>query len=101
MYGRSISALDLDKIIFQCGKIHKEIPYNQNKIYGNFSNKGIGYNINIDEKAIAKCIKENSNTPYWNTYKYISETDLRSPQNKEILIKILKELKLDDLIKLY
>lgn len=100
MYGRSISNIDPDKIIFQCGKIHIEIPYEKDKLYGNFLNSGIGFSINQDKKLIEQCIKEKSNNPYWEKYKYYNEKDLRSPKNREVLIKILKEFKLDNLMEL-
>lgn len=102
MYGKSISAIEPNKIIFQCGPIHFEKEYEKNKYYGQFLNNGIGFNINEDERLIEKCIKEKSNKPYWEKYQYYySKVDLRSPTNRDVLVKVLSEYGLIDLIKIY
>ena len=108
MYGRSISALDRNKIIFQCGDIHKEIEYNNNvisrddeSIINNFRNNSIGYTVDLNEEIIKKCLVENSNEPFWNYYKYKKMYDLRSPENKEYLLKILKQFDLEYLYEKY
>ncbi len=106
MYGRSISAKDPNKIIFQCGTIHKEIELtkdfiknNENLLY-NFRNNGIRFDIILNEKLIEKCIKSDSNEPYWEINRN-SEVDIRSPKNKKILKNILKYFHLDELFDLY
>lgn len=113
MYGRSISAIDRDKIIFQCGMINKVIPYNGNNLirredeYENnlpnydFRNSSSGFNITNDIETIKECIKEDSNNPYWEHYKYIALSDLRAPINKEKLKLVLKQMELEDLFKIY
>lgn len=101
MYGKSISGINPNKIIFQCGPIHFEKIYEKNKHLGQFLNNGIGFTINEDEKLIERCIKENSNEPYWEKYQYYNRIDLRSPENKDILTKVLDEFGLHDLLKLY
>ena len=98
MYGIDFSN-DGIKITFQCGKIHLEIPYEEKKFYGYFYNNGSGFHIDEDEKLITQCLKENSNKPYWEKYGY--REDLRNPKYREILLKILKDLKLENLTKLY
>ena len=108
MYGRSISALDRNKIIFQCGGIHKEIEYNNNlialndeNITNSFRNNGIGYAIDLNEDIIKKCVDAGSNESFWNYYKYKKMFDLRSPENKEYLLKILKQFDLESLYEIY
>ena len=108
MYGRSISALDRNKVIFQCGEIHKEIEYNNNLIscddanhINNFKNNGIGYSIDLNEEIIKECLKSNTNKPFWDYYKTKKKFDLRSPVNKEYLLEVLKQFDLEYLYKLY
>ena len=101
MYGRGISSNDSNKIIFQCGKIHLEKEYNKNQYYGQYLNNGVGFNINLDEKLIERCIKEKSNKQYWKKYEYYNKIDLRSPLNHGILTKILNEYGLKELISIY
>ena len=100
MYGRSISGIQSNEILFQCGKIHIETQYKKEKHFGDFLNNSIGFTIREDERLIEKCLKEKSNKPYWEEYKCHTE-DLRNPKNKETMIKVLKEFNLDNLIKLY
>lgn len=108
MYGRSISARDPDKIIFQCGEIYREIKYNNNiirrenePITNDFRNSGIGFGVDINKEIVTKSIEQNSNMPYWEYYKYDMLFDLRSPKNKEYLLKVLKQFNLEYLYDLY
>lgn len=101
MYGKSISGLDPNKIIFQCGKIHIETPYEKEKLLGDYRKSGIGFNILTNEKIIEQCLKDNSNLPYWEYYKLASKDDLRCPSNRKMLIQILNYYHLDYLLELY
>ena len=105
MYGRSINAKNLNTIIFQCGFIHKEIPYTGNNLikndidknssglaYSDFKNNSIGWSFQNDIETIKKCIKENSNNPYWEHYEFDATVDLRSPQNKNKRKQVLKQM---------
>ena len=94
MYGKTTSKNDLDIIVFQCGKMHIEIPYERERFYGSFINNTIGFYIDEDEKLIEQCLKEKSNKPYWEKYQNRNEVDLRHPSNRSLLTKILKEFKL-------
>lgn len=100
MYGKSISFLDPNKVIFQCGKIHIEKEFNKDNYYGDFRNNSIGFTIVLDERLIEKCLEEKSNDSYWEEFK-IYDKDLRNPKNREILVKVLSDYGLDDLIDLY
>lgn len=108
MYGKSISAIDPNKIHFQCGEIHREIEYNKDNlitkegqtIISDFKNHGVGYSININAETIQKCIEENSDKVYWEN-SCDSKFDLRSPENKEYLIKILEQFNLEQLLEIY
>lgn len=101
MYGKSISYGEENMVHFQCGEVYRKLPYNSISIHGDYKNNGIGFNLNVDEKIIKKCLEAKSNDPYWQEYEYMSKYDLRSPMNKEKLRKLLLEFNLDELIKLY
>lgn len=108
MYGRSISALDSNKIIFQCGCIYKEMELKNNiikkessNIINDFINNSIGFNVNIDREVLEKVCKEKTNKAYWEYYKYKADSDLRSPQNKKYLFEVLKQFNLEELYKEY
>lgn len=82
MYGRSISHIDLNKIIFQRGLVYKEIPYSPEAlISGDFRFNRIGFGLNINKRVLEECIKEKTNQPYWNQSIYINKGDLRNPAN--------------------
>ena len=103
MYGRSISALDPNKIMFQCGEIYREIEYKRDDyiVKEDFKNNGIGFYVNIKPKTIMKCIDQGSNNGYWEDYPYIANEDLRSPQNRNYLKKILQQFNLQYLFDIY
>ena len=103
MYGRSISALDPNKIMFQCGEIYREIEYKRDDyiVKEDFKNNGIGFYVNIEPKTIMKCIDQGSNNGYWEDYPYIANEDLRSPQNRNYLKKILQQFNLQYLFDIY
>lgn len=110
MYGRSISELNRQTIVFQCGKIYREIDYQDDILISKeghfllgkeccFLNNGIGINIDLSEEVLKKCIREKSEKSYWE-YKN-DEGDLRAPKNKEYLIKVLKQFDLEELLEIY
>lgn len=101
MYGKTTSKNGSDIIVFQCGKTHIEIPYEKKRFHGSFINNAIGFYIDEDEKLIEQCLKEKANKPYWEKYQNWNGIDLRHPSNRNLLIKILKEFKLNNLIELY
>ena len=89
-------------IVFQYGKIQKSLPYEKEKLLGNFAFRGSGFYFTIDnEKIIRQCIKEKSNKPFWNFYKSYNDHDIRSIKNKEIFKKILKQFNMEYLFELY
>lgn len=81
MYGRSISALDRDKICYCRGREYREIPLEGNELLpGDFKNNGIGFSLYTDKKLIEECIEEGSNEPYWEREKKQGcMRDLRNP----------------------
>lgn len=93
MYGRSISGIEPDKIMFQCGDLYKEIPLEGNTVVpGSFLNNGIGWSINIDKNVLEACIQEDSNEPFWrNRDLYFLRGDLRNPKHKEALQQVLAQ----------
>lgn len=109
MYGKDIHGLNSKIICFQCGEIYKEIPYDNNIIkrkectianvgIGGFVNNGIKYTIIEDKKTIEECIKQKSNKPYWNQYNIY---DIRHPDNRDYLLKVLKQFDLEELYDIY
>ena len=70
-------------------------------LIGNFINNGIGFSVFNNIDVIKKCIKENSNIPYWNSQNWLSKRDLRSPVNRENLKLVLKQMDLEYLLELY
>ena len=106
MFGRSIDAMNPNQIIFQCGEIHKEIPLNKidlenfNISLHQFRMNGTRFNIDLDEEIIKECLKSKSNDPYWNQFRH-GKYDLRSPENKKILLSVLKIFDLEDLYNIY
>ena len=96
LYGRNISTVNPNKIIFQCGEIYREIEYKTDDyiVKEDFKNNSIGFYVNIKPKTIMKCIEQGSNNGYWEDYPYIANEDLRSPQNRNYLKKILQQFNL-------
>ncbi len=109
MYGKSISGTNPNKICFQCGEIYKEIEYTKNNliqkknqtIVNDFKRNSIGFHLDVDAKIIKNCIYEKSNDNFWKSQKSYSDWDLRSPNNKEYLKKVLKQFDLDYLYTIY
>lgn len=92
MYGRSISQLSLDKILFQRGPIHKEIPYSPEALISDdFRFHSIGFGLHVNKQVLEECIKDKSNQPYWNHGLYINEGDLRNPKNDEERGRVLRQ----------
>lgn len=92
MYGRSISQLSLDKIMFQRGPIYKEIPYSPEVLISeDFRFNRIGFGLNVNKQVLEECIREKSNQPYWNQSLYINKGDLRNPKNVKERELVLKE----------
>lgn len=57
MYGRSISALDRDKICYCRGREYRDIPFGENELLPeNFKNNGIGFSIYADKRLIEEYI---------------------------------------------
>lgn len=94
MYGRSISYLDSNKIIFQKGPVYKEILLDKNTLIGqyDFKNNAIGCDLNIDKNILEACIEEDSNTPYWENNDYYSKHDVRNPKYKKEYDMIMEQM---------
>lgn len=94
MYGRSISALDPNMIVFQQGLVYRTIPIENGKIIGDFRNNGIGYDLKVNRDILQECQSSNSNNPYWNQNLYSLKSDLRNPKNEVYRKQILKQFNL-------
>lgn len=90
MYGRSISALDRNKICFCRGRNYREIPLEGNRLLAaNFTNSGIGWSLNINKTLVEECIESGTNEPFW---KADRRSDLRNPAFSKELADILKQM---------
>ena len=91
MYGRSISALDINKICFCRGRDYIEIPLEGNEMPSvDFTNNGIGWSLNVNKAVVEKCVKAGSNEPFWETD---SRNDLRNPVFARELAFVLKQMR--------
>lgn len=92
MYGRSISAINPDKIMFQRGPVYREIPLQGNTLLPrDFKNNGIGFGLDVNKNILEACIKENSNAPYWNNAN-VHSRDIRNPQYASELAQVLEQM---------
>ena len=90
MYGRSISALDRDKICFCRGRDYREIPLGNNELFStDFKNNGISYSLNVNKTLVEECIRAGTNEPFW---KADRSNDLRNPIFSKELSVILKQM---------
>ena len=91
MYGRSISALDRDKICFSCGKIYRECDLSVAVVDTSiYTNNSIAFEPTVDMAVIASCIRTDSNEPFWdNKRKNTNKKDLRGPLNHKDLDDVL------------
>ena len=81
MYGRTISALDSRKTtMFQRGSTFVKLD-NADPLHSEFTNNGVSFGYYFDLSVLKKCIKENSNEPYWDLDKHYAKADLRNPCN--------------------
>ena len=96
MYGRSISAIDPDKIMLQIGPLYKEIEFkNNNLISDEYKHSAIGYILDYTKEELLECMKSNSNEPYWNGKYWGRKYDLRNPKNKPIKEKIFNQFHIE------
>ncbi|MBR2553670.1 MAG: immunity 26/phosphotriesterase HocA family protein [Aeriscardovia sp.] len=81
MYGRSISALDRDKICLCIGRLYKELPLKGNENPGRkFMNNSIGFWPHIDMNIVKACEEAKSNEPYWEPKRLREDWgDIRDP----------------------
>ncbi|MBQ8623808.1 MAG: immunity 26/phosphotriesterase HocA family protein [Oscillospiraceae bacterium] len=90
MYGNSISFGE-NAVCYQCGKVFRKIV-DESQLFSGFRNNGVSFNLNFSESILQKCIKENSNDPYWELYHPRDvHHDLRNPKNAETLRIIKKQ----------
>ena len=93
MYGRSISGIDRNKILFQQGHVYREIPLEGNAVISDrFMNNGVGFGLYISKKMLEACIESDSNEPYWNRGEKYYWRDLRHPKYKLELAQVLKQM---------
>ncbi len=96
MYGRSISALEPDKMIFCQGKVYQEFPLGKWKPIGkkgeNYINNSVGWGLDLNKNVIEQCIAKNSNQPYWEQEQFDFAGDLRNPKNRKIYRKLMKQM---------
>lgn len=92
LYGRSISALDRNKICFCRGKDYREIPLEGNELLStDFKNNGISFSLNVNKTLVEECIKAGTNEPFW---KADRRNDLRNPVFSKELTAILKQMEI-------
>ncbi|MBQ9796116.1 MAG: immunity 26/phosphotriesterase HocA family protein [Clostridia bacterium] len=98
-YGRSMDARTANYLYYQCGKTHvalegeKELYLHEDKIFGGFRYKDIGWSLNIQLPILLECIKKDSNEPYWDMIPaWRANRDLRNPKFKEELKQIKKQM---------
>ena len=90
MYGRSISALDRNKICFCCGRDYREIPLEGNELLSmDFKNNGVSWSLNVNKTLVEECIQAGTNEPYW---KDNCKNDLRNPIFSQELAFVLNQM---------
>jgi hypothetical protein len=94
MYGRSISAMDTEEIIFQWGPIYKSIPLRNNELIGNYRH-GIGFDLDVNRRILEECIALNSNQPYWDKPSLTTQKDLRNPKMDDVRKRIFKQFDIE------
>lgn len=90
-YGRSLDRRT-NIIYYQCGKTfaHRDDGV---LLEGGFRNSGIGFFLDVKLNILLACIRENSNTPYWEMITPArAAADLRNPAFKEKLKKIKEHM---------
>lgn len=94
MYGRSISGTDRNKIMFQRGRFYNEIPLEGNTVIGehDFKNNGINCALYLNKTILEECIRADSNAPYWENLKGGFSDDIRKPQYKAELAKVMEQM---------
>ena len=93
MYGNSISAVETG-VFYQCGKTYRKIE-GGTALYTGYINNVVSFGLNITLDILLKCIKDNSNDPYWAYYyAYQVEKDLRNPKHADKLERIKKQFDL-------
>jgi hypothetical protein len=92
-YGKSID-LRKDCLYYQCGKTYIALEGEKElDLQSDFSNKGIGWDLNIKLPILLECIKKKSNKPYWDMIPaWRANEDLRNPKLKKELKLIKKQM---------
>ncbi|MCM1184561.1 MAG: immunity 26/phosphotriesterase HocA family protein [Roseburia sp.] len=91
MYGRSISALDRNKICFCRGREYREIPLEGHELLSkNFTNNGITWTFSVNKPLVEDCIRAGSNEPFWKANR---ENDLRNPIFSKELAFVLEQMR--------
>jgi hypothetical protein len=80
MYGKSIDARDMNKILLQSGPKYFELSNESNALFPGFRNNGIGWSLYVKLSILKKCIQLQSNDPYWEQNNYTTNNDLRNPK---------------------
>jgi len=98
-YGESIDARKPNFLYFQRGKTYvalegaSELKFNNGDEISDFSNKSIGFDLDIELPILLECIKKKSNEPYWNMIRpWRANQDLRNPKFKKELKQIKKQM---------
>lgn len=93
-YGHTISVLETG-VRYQCGKTFISL-YDEQELYGQYRNGGIGWNLNVKLPILQKCINAHSNQPYWElSSPYRTDQDLRNPKLYERLQEIRRQVGID------
>ena len=98
-YGRSINARNPNYLYYQSGKIFASLEggreldlYNGDAVH-DFSNKGIGFDLDVKLPILRECINKKSNNPYWKMINpNIANYDLRNPRFEKELMQVKKQM---------
>ncbi len=98
-YGKSCDARKHNYLYYQCGKTfialegEQELDLYKGHMFGGFSNRGIGWSLDVTLPILLACIKKNSNSPYWDMISpHDADRDLRNPKFKKELKMIKKQM---------
>ena len=90
MYGSSLNAR-YRAVLLQCGKLYRKIPDGQ-ALFDDFRMGGIGFDLSANLSVLQQCIREGSNTPFWEQrVRSIFNNDLRNPKYRTELEQICKQ----------
>ena len=76
--------------------MYQEFPLGKLKPLGkkekDYSNKSIGWDLDVNKNVVEQCIKKKSNKPYWEQELFGMDGDLRNPINQRAYQKLMKQI---------